>query len=124
MRAFAARPEVAATVPADSVRIEVVGERRTLSDGTRTVEILDVGPNPHTERMLVVRLPAEGIVFVSDLFTPARAESFPTPEHEALDRWFVRWLEREGLDPEWIYGMHGASRAPREVWETLREGRS
>ncbi|NIP56830.1 MAG: MBL fold metallo-hydrolase, partial [Gemmatimonadetes bacterium] len=78
------------------LRLEVVEGRRKITDGRRTLEILDVGPNPHTAHMLVVRLPEEGLWFVSDLLDRTRVERFPKPEHAALDRWFGEWLRREG----------------------------
>lgn len=88
--------------------LEIVEGVRTITDGTRTLEIIDTGPNPHTERMLVLRLPGEGIWFVSDLLDGAAAERFPKPEHAALDRWFGEWLERHGHEPERIYTIHGS----------------
>lgn len=89
--------------------LEVVRERRTITDGHRVVEVIDVGPNPHTEHMLVLRLPEEGIWFVSDLLDAAAVERFPKPEHAALDRWFGRWLRGTGHTPGRIYTIHGSA---------------
>lgn len=89
------------------LKVEVVRDGRAIDDGERVMEVIDVGPNPHTEQMLVVNLPDAGIMFVSDLLDPTRVDSFPKPAHAALDRWFAGWLERNGLAPERIYTMHG-----------------
>lgn len=94
--------------------LQVVEDRRVISDGERSVELIDVGANPHTREMLVVRLVGEEIWFVSDLLDPVRVDRFPTPDHAALDRWFAGWLEREGHAPERIYTMHGTGLVTRE----------
>lgn len=88
--------------------LEVVEGRRVLGDGTRRLEVIDVGPNPHAAGMLVVRLPREGIWFVSDLLDPTRPERYPKPDHAALDRWFAEWLRAAGHRPERIYTIHGS----------------
>src|SRR5262249_56097115 len=49
--------------------IEIFSGKRVFSQGTRTVEIYDVGPNPHVEEMAVAYLPREKTLFVADLFS-------------------------------------------------------
>lgn len=88
--------------------LEVVEGRYEISDGSRTVELLDAGPNPHTAHMLVVRIAGEGIWFVSDLLDPAPVARFPKPDHAPLDRWFADWIRGRGPVPERIYTMHGS----------------
>lgn len=102
------------------LQLSVVEEDLILGDAERSVEVLRVGPNPHTQDMLVVSVPEAGIVFVSDLLTPAPPDAFPTPDHEALDRWFAGWLARRGLAPDWVYAMHGSGRVPRELLDGIR----
>ena len=46
----------------------VEGGRRVLTDGEQTVELIDVGPNPHAKEMLIAWLPKQRIVFQGDLF--------------------------------------------------------
>ncbi len=48
-------------------RIETVTDRRTITDGTRTVELMHV-PNPHANGFLAIYLPKERLIFESDLF--------------------------------------------------------
>ena len=104
------------------LRLEVVEGRREIGDGRRTLEVIDVGPNPHTAHMLVVRLAGEDLWFVSDLLDPAPVERFPKPGHAALDRWFAGWLEREGHDPERIHTRHGPGPVTPVHLAKLREG--
>lgn len=88
--------------------LQVVDGTRTLTDGSRRLEIIDVGANPHGEHMLVLSLPEENVMFVSDLLDPTRVESYPKDHHAPLDRFFARWLAERGYMPERIYTMHGS----------------
>jgi len=102
------------------LRLEVVEGSRVITDGRRSLEVLDVGDNPHGAHMLVVRLPGEGVMFVSDLLDPTRVENYPKDYHAPLDRFFAGWLERRGYTPGRIYTMHGSGLALPEHLEKLR----
>lgn len=102
------------------LQLEVVRGRRTISDGRQTLEVIDVGANPHGGEMLVANLPAEHMMFVSDLIEPVALERYPAPAHAALDRFFVGWLDARRLDPEQVYTMHGTGLATRDHLEKLR----
>ena len=100
-------------------RIEVVDDEHIISDGSRSVRVLDVGPNPHVEGMLVVYLPEERILYQSDLFMPSGGH-FPEQARVPVMRWFVDWLDASGLEPETIYAIHGSARVTDEQLETIR----
>ena len=119
IEALAAAPHTVAPDGYDPAQkppmIETINGSRVISDGSRNLEILDMGRNPHTDHMLVAHLPAEKIMYVSDLLTPTGdVQRFPLPSHEKLDRAFVAWLDERKLDPEQIFTMHGSGRATRE----------
>ncbi len=101
--------------------IQVVDGRLALEAGGREVEVLQIGVNPHSDEMLLVNLPQERMLFVSDLLTPAPLEEFPTPSHAALDRWFADWLTAAGFDPDRVYAMHGSGLATRGHLAKLRD---
>lgn len=104
-----------------SLLMEAVDDVRVLEGGGRRVEIIEVGENPHTRGMLVLHLPDEGVMFVSDLLDPTGdPERFPKASHAALDLWFGRWLDERGLAPEVIYTMHGSGRVTPAHLERLR----
>jgi glyoxylase-like metal-dependent hydrolase (beta-lactamase superfamily II) len=42
--------------------------RRVFTDGKRTIELIDIGPNPHAREMVIAYLPKERVVFQGDLF--------------------------------------------------------
>ena len=49
---------------------EDVTDVREITDGSRTLRVLSMGDNPHDPGMLVVHVPASGVMFVSDMITP------------------------------------------------------
>lgn len=99
--------------------IEVEGRHR-IEAGGMAVEVIDVGPNPHADGMLVVWLPGQRILFNSDLFEPASPRFFPSRARVPVMKWFVEWLNESGLDPEQIISIHGAARVSEEQLELIR----
>jgi glyoxylase-like metal-dependent hydrolase (beta-lactamase superfamily II) len=103
-------------------KIETIARKRVLTDGTRTVELINAGANPHTEEALVVWLPAERILFQGDLFYYDGEPGFPERDRLITMAHFARWLERTGLNPERIYGTHDRGVATMDhVRRALRE---
>ena len=63
-----------------SAVIEGVGDKRVLTDGTRTVEIYHVRGNLHNDGLLMVYLPKEKVLIQADAFHPRPgAPPYPTP---------------------------------------------
>ena len=96
---------------------EMVNKRRTFTDGERTVELVDIGPSPHANEILVAYLPKERLVFQADLFGvgwggPVPAGS-PTAAH------FAKRLEELGLSVERIASVHGRTTTRAELEESL-----
>jgi glyoxylase-like metal-dependent hydrolase (beta-lactamase superfamily II) len=87
--------------PKPAVIETVEGEKKILTDGERVVEVYPV-ENSHVEGMLVVYLPREKLLFVSDLFTPGAPRQVPGWCRELLAT-----LDRDGLPVERIAGGHG-----------------
>jgi glyoxylase-like metal-dependent hydrolase (beta-lactamase superfamily II) len=94
--------------------IEVVSDRRVVSDGSRSIEIWNVGKNPHTDENLFFWLPAERILFQGDLFYYSEGEPFPPSGRETMNRFFARFLRERGIEPLAIYGVHNDGAAPPE----------
>lgn len=92
------------------IKIETVeGGRRVFTDGKTTVEIIDIGPNSHTEAMHVAYLPNEKIIFQGDLMnTPATGDY--TANAAAVD--FAKWLTASKLAVDKIIGVHGPPSTP------------
>jgi len=98
------RPDSLSRAPRAPV-IETFEGKRVFTDGTRTLEIHDLGPNPHVAEMAVAYLPADKAVFVADLLTIPLAGPYPPPAPALVD--FARKLETKGLAVETIAPAHG-----------------
>jgi glyoxylase-like metal-dependent hydrolase (beta-lactamase superfamily II) len=86
-------------------QFELVEGKRVFGTGARTVEIHDIGPNPHVKHMFVVYVPSEKLVFQGDLmFKPAVG---PIPAAIDATRHFAQQLQKLGLEVERIAAVHG-----------------
>ncbi len=57
-------------------QIETVEDRKTISDGTQTVELVHL-PNPHVDGYLAIYLPRAQLLFESDMFEILQGETGP-----------------------------------------------
>ncbi len=97
-------PDKAAGRP---VRVEGVGPRGSLTDGTRRIEMYQITNNNHSLGFLMVYLPAEKILFEADAYTPGAANAplptAPVPNAQAL----ADNISRLKLDVGQILAAHG-----------------
>jgi glyoxylase-like metal-dependent hydrolase (beta-lactamase superfamily II) len=92
-----------------SVKIQTVGAKGTLTDGTRTIELHLLTNYEHTGDMLVAYLPKEKILAEPDAFTPGATPTTPlvvtaVPYAVAL----YDNIQRLRLDVQTIAPFHGA----------------
>jgi len=87
--------------------------KRVLSDGTQRLELIDIGPNPHTREMLIAYLPKQRIVFQGDLFflQPNHAPAGP-PQESTLS--FARRIAELGLEIDRVASVHGQTATKEE----------
>jgi glyoxylase-like metal-dependent hydrolase (beta-lactamase superfamily II) len=78
------------------------GDRRTLTDGSRQIEIYLV-PTSHAEDLQVVYLPREKILIEADHVSPRKNKVAPGPRVDE----FLQGIERLKLDVTTIAGIHG-----------------
>lgn len=83
---------------------ELVDGTHVIEDGSRRLEIHDVGPTPHAEHILLPYLPAEGIVFQADhVAVPRTGPLAPAiSNHRAL----AEAMAERGLKVRRIAGAH------------------
>ncbi|MEQ1923841.1 MAG: MBL fold metallo-hydrolase [Pyrinomonadaceae bacterium] len=94
----------------------ITNRKRILTDGTTTVELIDIGPGGHTDEMLVAYLPNEKLVFQGDLLNrPANNDPATINASTVL---FAKWLEASKFDVTRVIGVHG----PPSTIEELRKG--
>jgi glyoxylase-like metal-dependent hydrolase (beta-lactamase superfamily II) len=96
--------------------VEGVTDMMELSDGTRTVQVLPV-PNDHAAGMVMVYLPEEGIVFVSDLYSPPN----PVDADNANARAFYDAVVAAELDVETVVGGHGTTGSFQNLANVMRD---
>ena len=90
--------------------------KRVLTDGTQTLELIDIGPNPHAREMVIAYLPKQRIVFQGDLFALPNNDA-PLGPAQASTISFAQQLKAKGLEVERIASVHGRT----ATIEQLRE---
>ncbi|MGH6696948.1 MBL fold metallo-hydrolase [Sphingopyxis sp.] len=101
------------------LRLEMVRNRKlVLSDGKRTLELIDVGPNPHAQEILIAYLPREKIVYQSDLFQIPSNEG-PTGPAPSSFAAFAEAIDKLGLQIETIAAGHGRTATIKEFRERM-----
>jgi glyoxylase-like metal-dependent hydrolase (beta-lactamase superfamily II) len=87
----------------------VNGRRRVFTDGKQALEVIDIGPGPHAEEMLVAYLPKEKLIFQGDLVNlPNSGKYLPSTVNETTLH-FYDWLTKSGLDVTRVASVHGPS---------------
>jgi glyoxylase-like metal-dependent hydrolase (beta-lactamase superfamily II) len=85
--------------------IETFTGKRVLSDGVRSLELYDVGPNPHAAEIVVAYLPKEKAMFVADLLIIPLEGPWPPASPALLD--FDQKLKSLGLQVDTFAPAHG-----------------
>lgn len=100
------RPDRQSRVRAPAKIETVTGGRRTISDGTRIVEVHDIGPSPHANEMLVIWLPAEGILYQGDLLNLPPTGEVPRNAANATSAHFAQQVAAKGWTVKMLLGAH------------------
>lgn len=87
------------------VHYTLVKDRRTISDGERTIELMHMDNLEHANDMLMVWMPKEKIVVEADMYNPAPAGQPQPPVNAQNMNWLFN-LERWGIAPETIVSIH------------------
>jgi glyoxylase-like metal-dependent hydrolase (beta-lactamase superfamily II) len=91
-----------------SLKIQTVGDRGQLTDGTRTIELHREPLNQHTGDMLLVWLPAEKILTVVDLYGPPAMPGQPLARAAVpFARALHDTVQRLKLDATTVIALHG-----------------
>mgnify|MGYP001825844406 CR=1 FL=1 len=104
-----------AATDADSLVLQFVEDKYLFDDGNRQLEIIDIGPTPHSKHLLVGWLPQEGILFEADHFpNPPNGR---IPPAQPVTRHLAEVVGRMGLDVKTIIGAHSQRIASMEDLE-------
>lgn len=104
--------------------IETFTGRRVFTDGTRTLELRDIGPSPHAQELLIAYVPSAGIVFQGDLLNAGGDGTSLVAGNQTTEH-FAQWLDQSGLDVRTILGVHSPARTRdelRRAVEMMRAG--
>lgn len=100
----ALRPDSLSIAPMDPA-IDVVDSVRIIDDGTRRLELYQIGPTAHVDRILIGYLPKERILIEADLFDAP----FGRPAAGGEDtQQLVNKIRALHLDPTQILPVHGS----------------
>jgi len=88
--------------------IETVGDKRVLSDRTRTVELYHLPGHGHHTGQLIAYLPKERILLYGDGYNPPAGDEIRTPERgPEYAAQMVQRVKELKLNPERIAPVHG-----------------
>jgi len=87
--------------------VEGVRDRRTLTDGTRVVEIYHIADSTHCDGLLMVYLPTERFLVEADVFTPAPPNAPPPSAVNPLSVNLAENISRLGLSVGQLLPLHG-----------------
>jgi glyoxylase-like metal-dependent hydrolase (beta-lactamase superfamily II) len=103
----------------DRVIVETFVGRRSFGEGSRRVELYDVGPNPHVDEIIVAYLPELNLLFVADLFS-FQGDVNPANQNALA---FAERLEELDLELTTVLPVHGEAATADQFWESIRHGR-
>jgi glyoxylase-like metal-dependent hydrolase (beta-lactamase superfamily II) len=111
------------TLNPQPLKIELVdNKKRVLTDGTVTVELIDIGSGPHAEEMLVAYLPNEKMLFQGDLIN--RPLNGDRPIANDTSAHFMNWINSSKLAVDKIIPVHGTITTVDELRKAVAEMRS
>ena len=84
-----------------------VGDKTTLSDGSRTLELYEVADSIHAPTFLMVYLPKERLLIEADAYTPLAPNAKPPATPNAYHVNLIENLERLKLGIDQILPLHG-----------------
>ena len=100
-------------------QIEAVEDRKTITDGTRTVELLHI-PNSHADGYLAIYLPRERLIFQSDMLSILQGET-GDPVLRPYTRAFYDAVVKEGWRVDQIVPGHGRLAPWKELADALEK---
>jgi glyoxylase-like metal-dependent hydrolase (beta-lactamase superfamily II) len=121
VQAMAAAPQIdrLAKHPRTPEILLIEKGKRVLTDGVRTVELIDVGPNPHAKEMVIAYLPRERIVFQGDLFF-APTDFAPPGPPQPTTLSFAKRAKELKLAFDRIASVHGRTGTAAELEAQLK----
>ena len=86
--------------------LETISERHVLEDGTRTIELYPIQDSRHANTLLMIYFPAERILTLADVFTPAAPNAVNMPRFPFVANLLAN-IENYGLRVNRVMPIHG-----------------
>jgi glyoxylase-like metal-dependent hydrolase (beta-lactamase superfamily II) len=86
--------------------IEAVGDRKVITDGTRTIEVHHVKGNLHDEGLLMVYFPKERLILQADAYAPRPPGAKPLPPSPYTTNFYEN-IQRLKLNVDQMVHVHG-----------------
>ena len=96
-------------------RLELFTDKKTITDGKQSIQLYNVGVNPHVDDIDVVYLPAQKTLLVADLFSFTGQVVAANPNAVA----FAQKLRDLKLDVKTIIPVHGQSTGIETLWKSV-----
>ena len=93
--------------------METFTKKRVLTDGTHTLELIDIGPNPHVKEAVIAYLPQQKMLFQADLIGLPAQGPLPPASPATVD--LVQKVQQLGLQVDKILTAHGRDGTMDEV---------
>ena len=122
IEAMAAAPQVdrLAKAPRKPEFLFLEGGKRVLTDGSQTLELYDIGPNPHAKEMVIAYLPKQRVLFQGDMFF-ASPNNAPAGPPQSVTVSFAKRLQDLGLKVDKIASVHGRTATSEEFAKAMKE---
>ncbi|MGH8458157.1 MAG: MBL fold metallo-hydrolase, partial [Nevskiales bacterium] len=108
------------TPPQPSIEV-IEGRKRVFKSGDQVVELINIGPNPHADEMVIAYLPRQKILFQGDLFNPP--ESGPIGKAQAGTIHLAQKIHELGLQVDKLVGVHGRESTLAELEKNVAESK-
>jgi glyoxylase-like metal-dependent hydrolase (beta-lactamase superfamily II) len=99
-------------------------KKRVFTDGVQIVEIIDIGPSPHANEMLIAYMPKAKLAFQGDLVNlPANGKYRPTTVNESTVHFF-KAIQKLGLEVDRIAAVHGPITSVSDLQKAIEQNQT
>ena len=74
-----------------NIEVKPVSGRTRIIESEPIVELIELGPGPHTSSSLGIWIPDRGLFFQSDLHVPRSTSDEPRADRAVTECWFAQW---------------------------------
>jgi len=106
---------------ASNISVSSFDGQISTGSGANRVELINVGPNPHAEEIVIAYIPSIKGVFVADIFS-RRSDELPAANANQLA--FADRLDALNLDIETFFPVHGTRASKALFDDSVRRGRA